>query len=161
MSKQKPTAFQFYVKDYLSGAARRMTLPAPGAYLNLLCTAWDSDPTATLPDDPEKLRRFAGASAEEWLPIKDEAMENFVAFDGAPNRIVNNVFASNGRSLLNTTISSLRPHQSVARRARRSVGSTRMFQHLQTQKALTPSNTNQWTSTRMRHSHDGCPMALR
>jgi hypothetical protein len=87
MSKQKPPAFQFYVKDYLSGAARRMTLPALGAYLNLLCTAWDSDPIATLPDDPEKLRRFAGASAEEWLPIKDEVMENFVAFEGDPNRL--------------------------------------------------------------------------
>lgn len=89
MSKNKPPAFQFYGKDYLAGAARRMTLTALGAYLNLLCIAWDSDPIATLPSDPERLRRLAGASVEEWGQIKDEVLENFTPFEDNPTRIVN------------------------------------------------------------------------
>ncbi len=67
-----------------------MTLTALGAYVNLLCIAWDSDPIATLPSDSEKLRRLAGASVEEWTGIKDEVLENFNPFENDSTRIVNN-----------------------------------------------------------------------
>ena len=89
MPKNKPPAFQFYVKAYLSGAARRMTLTGLAAYINLLSMAWDSDPIATLPSDPERLRRLVGASVEEWRQIKEEVLENFKPFEDDPTRIIN------------------------------------------------------------------------
>jgi uncharacterized protein YdaU (DUF1376 family) len=101
MPKNKPPAFQFYVKDYLSGAARRMTLAGLGAYLNLLCTAWDSDPIGTLPIDPEKIRRLAGATVEEWAQIKDEVVENFVLFEHDPTRFVNKRLRQQWQELAN------------------------------------------------------------
>ena len=75
---QKPPAFQFYVKDYLSSpAVRTMSLAGLGAYIRLLATSWDNEPIATLPDDQTKLRLLAGASKKEWKMIRQEVMDNF------------------------------------------------------------------------------------
>jgi uncharacterized protein YdaU (DUF1376 family) len=80
----KPPAFQFYAKDFLSSPSiRTMSLPGVGAYTMLLASAWDSDPIATLPDNDDKLRRLAGASAQEWTDIRGEVMSNFEPFSEA------------------------------------------------------------------------------
>src|SRR5438105_1430800 len=79
MSKHnKPPAFQFYVKDWLSSpATRTMTLEARGAYIQLLATAWDNDPPGSLPKDDERLRMLAGASDAEWMRVRVPVLSNF------------------------------------------------------------------------------------
>ena len=76
---RRPPAFQFYAKDWLSSpAVRSMSLAAVGAYINLLATAWDSDPVASLPNDENRLWRLAGAvDRAEWDEISAEVMSNF------------------------------------------------------------------------------------
>jgi uncharacterized protein YdaU (DUF1376 family) len=88
--KNKPPAFQFFVKDWTASPTRQMmSLAAQGAYINLLAIAWDSDPIATIPNQPDKLWRLAGAMPEEWGLIKDEVLENFEPFDEDSTRLVN------------------------------------------------------------------------
>jgi uncharacterized protein YdaU (DUF1376 family) len=88
--KNKPPAFQFFVKDWTASPTRQMmSLAAQGAYINLLAVAWDSDPIATIPNQPDKLWRLAGAMPEEWKVIKDEVLENFEPFDEDSTRLVN------------------------------------------------------------------------
>jgi uncharacterized protein YdaU (DUF1376 family) len=88
--KNKPPAFQFFVKDWTASPTRQMmSLAAQGAYINLLAIAWDSDPIATIPDQPDKLWKLAGAMPEEWKDIKDEVLENFEPFDEDSTRLVN------------------------------------------------------------------------
>jgi uncharacterized protein YdaU (DUF1376 family) len=53
----------------------------------LLASSWDAEPVATLPADDDKVRRLAGASPEEWSPIRDEVMANFEPYEGG--RLVN------------------------------------------------------------------------
>src|ERR1017187_9733668 len=79
--KNKPPAFQFYAKDWTASPTRQMmSLAAQGAYINLLAIAWDSDPIATLPNEPDKLWKLATAMPDEWGLIKDEVLENFEPF---------------------------------------------------------------------------------
>jgi uncharacterized protein YdaU (DUF1376 family) len=66
-----------------------MTLAGQGAYINLLAIAWDSDPIATIPNQPDKLWKLATAMPEEWKVIKDEVLDNFEPFDEDPTRLVN------------------------------------------------------------------------
>ena len=66
-----------------------MSLTAQGAYINLLAVAWDSDPIATIPNQPDKLWKLAGAMPEDWKGIKDEVLENFEPFDEDSTRLVN------------------------------------------------------------------------
>jgi uncharacterized protein YdaU (DUF1376 family) len=88
--KNKPPAFQFFVKDWTASPTRQMmSLAAQGAYINLLAIAWDSDPIATIPDQPDKLWKLAGAMPEDWKGIKDEVLENFEPFDEDSTRLVN------------------------------------------------------------------------
>ena len=88
--KNKPPAFQFFVKDWTASPTRQMmSLAAQGAYINLLAIAWDSDPIATIPNQPDKLWKLADAMPEEWKVIKDEVLENFESFDEDPTRLVN------------------------------------------------------------------------
>jgi hypothetical protein len=88
--KNKPPAFQFYAKDWTASPTRQMmSLAAQGAYINLLAIAWDSDPIATIPNQPDKLWKLATAMPEEWKLIKDEVLENFEPFDMDPTRLVN------------------------------------------------------------------------
>ena len=79
--KKKPPAFQFYAKDWLaSPAVRSMTLAEVGAYINLLATAWDSDPVGTLPNRAASLWRLAGAaSPQEWESVSHAVLANFEA----------------------------------------------------------------------------------
>jgi uncharacterized protein YdaU (DUF1376 family) len=88
--KNKPPAFQFYVKDWTASPTRQMmSLAGQGAYINLLAVAWDSDPIATIPNQPDKLWKLAGAMPEEWGLIKDEVLESFEPFDEDSTRLVN------------------------------------------------------------------------
>jgi uncharacterized protein YdaU (DUF1376 family) len=88
--KNKPPAFQFYVKDWTASPTRQMmSLAGQGAYINLLAVAWDSDPIATIPNQPDKLWKLAGAMPEEWTVIKDEVLESFEPFDEDSTRLVN------------------------------------------------------------------------
>src|SRR3990167_6131285 len=58
----RPPAFQFYAKDWLSSKAVLMMSPLQrGYYINLLAHAWDNTPPGTLPNDPDKLWRMSGA----------------------------------------------------------------------------------------------------
>ena len=52
---------------------REMTLPARGAYIDLLIYAWRS-PDCCLPDDDGKLARMLGISRYQWSRIKPEVM---------------------------------------------------------------------------------------
>ena len=79
----KPPAFQFYVKDWLSSSTvRSMSLAARGAYIDLLAFAWQSQPFATLPNDPAQLRRLVGADSVEWADIWPQISGCFEVEDG-------------------------------------------------------------------------------
>lgn len=62
MGNKRAPWFAFDVVDWLTSIdIQHMTLAEVGAYINLLARAWDSDPIATLPNDPSKLWKLAGA----------------------------------------------------------------------------------------------------
>lgn len=64
--KNKPPAFQFYAKDWLtSKAVLAMTPSQRGYYINLLAHAWDSDRPGLLKDDTDLLWKLAGADSRE------------------------------------------------------------------------------------------------
>lgn len=61
-SKKSP-AFQFYPKDFLSDEKQiRMSLPAVGIYMRLLCHCWNE---GSLPSDAPALARLAGATTRQ------------------------------------------------------------------------------------------------
>ena len=79
----KPPAFQFYVKDWLSSSTvHSMSLAARGAYIDLLAFAWQSQTFATLPNDPAQLRRLVGADSAEWADIWPQISGCFEVEDG-------------------------------------------------------------------------------
>ena len=62
----KPPAFLFYVKDWLtSKAVIAMSPTQRGYYIQLLAHAWDSDRPGYLPNDPALLWKLAGARSRE------------------------------------------------------------------------------------------------
>src|SRR5208283_5646432 len=92
LSRRCPVAkapwFAFNVHDWLTSVdVQRMTLAEVGAYTNLLARAWDSDPIATLPNDPSKLWKLAGAkSLAEFDAVAPVVLAMFEELDG---RLVN------------------------------------------------------------------------
>lgn len=86
----KPPAFQLYAKDILAHAAREMTLDAFGAYVILLCFAWDSDPIASLPNSPHALRRIVGAGEQEWKLIWAQIEKKFQPFPSKEDELLYN-----------------------------------------------------------------------
>lgn len=77
MSKNKPPAFQLYVKDFLTGTTA-MNNSATGAYIRLLCHAWDGTPIATLPTDDYSLFKLSGCDTkEEWAQVKAQVLSKF------------------------------------------------------------------------------------
>ena len=70
--RQKPPAFQFYAKDWLTGTTE-MTADARGVYIDLLATSWDRGP---LPTDPTLLARLARVSPatfrRAWRQMADK-----------------------------------------------------------------------------------------
>jgi uncharacterized protein YdaU (DUF1376 family) len=76
--------FALDVHDWLTSIdIQRMTLAEVGAYINLLARAWDSDPIATLPSDPSKLWKLAGArSLAEFDAVAPVVLAMFEELDG-------------------------------------------------------------------------------
>lgn len=82
----KPPAFQFYVKDWLSSeSVVVMTAEQRGWYIQLLCHAWNGEPIATLPTDDRKLKALAGAG-DSWATDKQAVLD---CFEVESDRLVN------------------------------------------------------------------------
>ena len=88
--RDKPPAFQFYPKDWLaSPTIRMMSTIGRAAYIDLLATAWDSTPVATLPNRPDDLWRLANVSQDEWDQVREEVLECFDEFPDDNTRLYN------------------------------------------------------------------------
>jgi hypothetical protein len=61
----KPPAFQFYPRDFLSSTAMFSTAEV-GAYIRLLSWSWDNGP---LPPNDERITRIAGTDVDTWRAI--------------------------------------------------------------------------------------------
>jgi len=70
----KPPAFQFYVKDWLTGT-RRLSWAAKGAYIDLLAWSWDNGP---LPLRTKEIARVIGAVANEFAKLWRELVRHWV-----------------------------------------------------------------------------------
>jgi|TARA_R100000501_G_C2573623_1_gene79527 uncharacterized protein YdaU (DUF1376 family) len=86
MSKQTSPAFPLYADDWLGSSAIDLMSPAEeGAYIRLLCHAWNSEDCG-LPDDDKKLaihsrlgkawRNGSGAKIRENFIVKDGRLYN-------------------------------------------------------------------------------------
>jgi len=53
-----------------------------GAYIRLLCVAWDEEPLGTLPDDDSALAEISGLRESEWATHKLKVMAPFVLIGG-------------------------------------------------------------------------------
>lgn len=82
MSKDRPPAFQFYPRDFITDpVVVMMDLEARGAYINLLCYAWLAEDPGVLPDNDEMLARLSGADAR-WPAVRDAVRRAFRVQDG-------------------------------------------------------------------------------
>ena len=78
--KERPPAFQFYPRDFLSSeGVRVMTATGRGAYITLLCVCWLE---GSLPTDDEQLRRLSDVSESEWKDCRETVIARFVVRDG-------------------------------------------------------------------------------
>lgn len=84
----KPPAFQFYPKDWLtSKAVIAMTATQRGYYIQLLAYAWDSERPGTLPNDPGIIWRLAGAASRREFEAKGgPVLEQFPVIRGGKRR---------------------------------------------------------------------------
>jgi len=74
----KSPAFRFYPSDFMgSPDVQAMDLHEVGAYMFLLCMAWQSDRHGYLPDDDEKLRRWARMNRDQWSQSRDLLLSKF------------------------------------------------------------------------------------
>lgn len=85
----RPPAFQFYAKDWLSSKKIvTMTLEEEGAYIHLLAHCWDS-PDCTLPDDDSELAQLS-RMGERWLNGGSTTLRKcFVSHPRKPERLTN------------------------------------------------------------------------
>ncbi|WP_439627550.1 DUF1376 domain-containing protein [Gemmata sp.] len=80
----RPPFFAFYPSDFADdfNVAAMSTLQV-GAYVLLLCKAWQADPPASLPNDDQILARLARVDAATWEEIKRGVLVPFrVGTDG-------------------------------------------------------------------------------
>lgn len=74
----KSPAFRFYPADFMgSPDVQAMELHEVGAYLYLLFVAWQSERHGYLPDDDEKLRRWARMTREQWRESREILLSKF------------------------------------------------------------------------------------
>jgi uncharacterized protein YdaU (DUF1376 family) len=74
----KSPAFRFYPSDFIgSPDVQAMDLNEIGAYVLLLCTAWLADRHGYLPDDENKLRRWAKMNPQEWIVSREILLSKF------------------------------------------------------------------------------------
>ena len=69
----KPPAFQFYVKDWLTGTTR-LSLAAKGAYIDLLAWSWDNGP---LPLKVREIAKVIGAVWREFARVWKEVARHW------------------------------------------------------------------------------------
>jgi hypothetical protein len=73
--KNKPPAFQFYVRDWLASKSVRMMTPTQrGYYIQLLAEAWDSDRPGYLPEGYATWQLAGAQSEAEFLSNGGEAV---------------------------------------------------------------------------------------
>ena len=81
MANSSP-AFQFYPADFVGDPnVMAMSTTEAGAYIFLICAAWEEKPTGTLPDDDSRLARIARLRLSDWKRIKANVMAAFVYDD--------------------------------------------------------------------------------
>lgn len=73
MAPQKSPAFQFYPKDFMAGTAT-MSLQEVGAYMRLLCYAWDA---GSVPTDPNERARIMVCSKAQERDIWNRVSKKF------------------------------------------------------------------------------------
>ena len=74
----RPPFFAFYPSDFSGDInVEAMSTLQVGAYVLLLCKAWQADPPASLPNDDAQLARFARVEAGVWAEIKAGVMSAF------------------------------------------------------------------------------------
>lgn len=78
MAPQKSPAFQFYPKDFTSGTAT-MSLQEVGAYVRLLCYAWDA---GSVPADANERARILGCAKSQEVALWKKVSQKFVLSDG-------------------------------------------------------------------------------
>jgi uncharacterized protein YdaU (DUF1376 family) len=67
----RPPFFAFYPTDFASDInVEAMSTLQVGAYVLLLCKAWQAEPPASLPNDDQVLARLARVDAVTWAEIK-------------------------------------------------------------------------------------------
>jgi uncharacterized protein YdaU (DUF1376 family) len=77
----KSPAFRFYPADFMgSPDVQAMDLHEVGAYMYLLCIAWQSERHGYLSDDDDKLRRWARMSREQWSQSRETLLAKFPVF---------------------------------------------------------------------------------
>ena len=74
MAPQKSPAFQFYPKDFMAGTAT-MSLQEVGAYMRLLCYAWDA---GSVPADPHERARILGCAKAQERDLWKKVGQKFV-----------------------------------------------------------------------------------
>jgi uncharacterized protein YdaU (DUF1376 family) len=66
----RPPFFAFYPADFANDInVEAMSTRAVGAYILLLCKAWQSDPPGSLPNNDQILARLARLDAVEWAEV--------------------------------------------------------------------------------------------
>jgi hypothetical protein len=76
----KPPAFQFYAKDWLSSSnVRIMSWSAKGVFIELLALCWDNE---GLPLDQKVLRRMAGVAPQTWKIVWPQVRPQFSEING-------------------------------------------------------------------------------
>lgn len=75
----RPPFFAFYPADFADDLnVESMTTLCVGAYVLLLCKAWQAEPPASLPNDDQVLSRLARVDAVTWAEIKDGVLRCFI-----------------------------------------------------------------------------------
>lgn len=74
----KPHYFPFYVKDFAADSlVEAMTTEEVGAYVLLLCKAWNEEPPGTIPDDDRVLAKWARVTPQHWSQIRAAVLQPF------------------------------------------------------------------------------------
>lgn len=78
MARDRAPSFQFYPRDFISDpAVMAMKLAERGAYITLICAAWNGDEPGVLPADDAILARLAQASPAEWRRLREGVSRAF------------------------------------------------------------------------------------
>jgi uncharacterized protein YdaU (DUF1376 family) len=78
MADKRPPFFAFYPADFANDIhVEAMSTLQVGAYMLLLCKAWQAEPPASLPNDDQILARLARLDPEVWAEVKAAVLVPF------------------------------------------------------------------------------------